>query len=117
MTDEMMKLRALLEKAPDADCLREMIRFASHRLMKLGSVAHRRRHRAASVARCALLRRGWRVMARNVGIHLVGPPGNADSALEPTRLVVSQASVGARTGGAAGVSAQVAFEHRKVARA
>ena len=35
MTDEMMDLRAILEKSPDADLLREMIGFASQRLMEL----------------------------------------------------------------------------------
>jgi len=35
MTDEMMDLQALLEKAPDADFLREMIGFGLKRLMEL----------------------------------------------------------------------------------
>ena len=35
MTDDMMALRALMEKSPDASFLREMIGYGAQRLMEL----------------------------------------------------------------------------------
>ena len=93
MTDEMMALRALVEKASDADFLRDMIAFAAERMMEIevGALTGAplgQKSRDRLVQRNGYRDRDWQTRAGSVELHIpkLRKGSYFPSFLEPRRM-------------------------------
>jgi len=100
MTDAMMSLRALIEKAPDADLLREMIGFAAQRLMELevsdlAGAAYGEKSAELLVQRSGYRDRAWETRAGTVEVRIptLREGSYFPGFLEPRRLSASLTSL------------------------
>jgi transposase-like protein len=93
MSDEKMNLRALIEKTPDADLLREMISFAAQRLVELEvenltGAGHGEKSAERFEQRNGYRDRNWETRAGTVELRIPRPRKGSyfPGFLEPRRM-------------------------------